>query len=82
MPAYGAEALSPWSMRTRSTGTPNVSAAIMAIVVSVPLMSLWPTWTTRLPSGSTRQPAAAGSRPPPQPPTAMPTPSPGPAGAL
>src|SRR5579883_2483347 len=58
-------AVSPVSTLTRSSGTPKVSAAIMAKVVLVPVMSIEPIWTRRVPSGSTRQPAAAGSRPPP-----------------
>jgi hypothetical protein len=38
-PACGALLVSPATTRTWSSGTPSVSAAIAAIVVSVPVMS-------------------------------------------
>ena len=56
---WGALAVSAISTWTRSMGTPNVSAASSARPVLDPLMSTVPTWMVRLPSGSTRQAAAA-----------------------
>ena len=55
---------------------PNVSAAIWANAVFVPVRSTEPSTTVSLPLESSRQTAVAGSMPPGQPPTAMPTPRP------
>jgi hypothetical protein len=81
-PAYGAVSLSPLTTRTSPVGTPNASAAICANPVLVPLMSTEPTMMLSVPSRSMRQAAFAGSMPPIQPPTATPTPTRRPAGAL
>ena len=78
----GALAVSPSSTWTLSSGTPNASAASRASPVLEPLMSTVPICTVRLPSGSTRQSAAAAPKAPPQPPTATPTPSPSALGAV
>ena len=65
--------MSAATTRTRSSGMPNASAAIVAKVVSVPLMSTEPVTIVMPPSESSRQAAAAGSRPPGHQP--MPTPT-------
>ena len=75
-PPNGALAVSPADMRTDSSPTPNVSAAIVASAFSTPLMSATAVTIVSLPSESRRQIAAAGSRPPGQNPSARPTPSP------
>ena len=61
---------------------PKASAAIIASPVEEPLMSGEPIRIDTVPSGSTRQPAAAGERAPPHDPSATPTPSPAPTGAM
>ncbi len=73
MPAYGAASLLPFSTLIFSIGVPNASAASIAKVVFVPVMSEWPSWSEMVPSVFNRTLAAHGSSPPGQPPTAIPT---------
>ena len=68
--------MSPTVTRTLSSASPNVSAAIAMNAFSIPLMSAAAVTTVSLPSPSSLQIAAEGSRPPGQKPTATPIPSP------
>ena len=81
-PAYGALSESKRATETASVDVPRISAAIMARLVSVPEMSTDPTWSVIEPSASIRHPAAAGSEPLDQPPTATPRPSPAASGLV
>ena len=75
------EAVSATTGRTRSTGTPSTSAAIMAIEARDPPMSGFPVTTTAVPSSPTC--TAAVDSPPTlnQKPTATPRPWLGPSGS-
>ena len=64
--------MSPVATRTLSSASPNVSAAIATNAFSMPLMSAAAVITVSLPSESSLQIAAAGSRPPGQKPSATP----------
>ena len=75
-PPNGALDVSPVTTRMLSSSSPNVSAAIAMNAFSMPLMSAAAVTTVSLPSPSSLQIAAAGSRPPGQKPSATPMPSP------
>ena len=65
-PAYGPDAVSAETIRTRSGSSPNAAAAIAANPESTPDMSTADVTTVMVPSLSTRHTAAAGSVAPSQ----------------